>query len=354
MRFKIGDKVNFLNERGGGTVIGIIDNKLVKLKTNDGFEMPVLSADLILDYRSMPAEDFTEPLRIPETSKIQQEEIEEPGRISEINPWGAVKEEKGLYFAFEPHEQQWLLTGDMDVILINHTSYDILYSLFFEIENVMEGIDYGSLPADSKIVLDTISRDEIEKWLKGYIQVLFHRDLPDKLYQPLHSDIEIKPARFFKEGNYLTNTMLQGKALILTLSLQSALTVVSKSDYQKKFNQSNEAKATEPAKEKPFIDKHKINLNEAVVDLHIGEIVENIAGLTSLDMLNLQLAYFKKALQSAISNDYTKATFIHGVGNGVLKAAIIKELEDYEGVENRMASISKFGVGAIDILIKDK
>ena len=267
---------------------------------------------------------------------------------------GCVKEEKGLYFAFEPHEQQWLLTGDMDVILINHTSYDILYSLFFEIDNVMEGIDYGSLPADSKIVLDTISRDDIENWLKGYIQVLFHRDLPDKFYQPLHTDIDIKPARFFKEGNYLTNTMLQGKALILTLSLQSALAVVSKSDYQKKFDQSNEAKATEPAKEKPFIDKHKTRLNEAVVDLHIGEIVENIAGLTSHDMLNLQLAYFKKALQSAISNDYNKVTFIHGVGNGVLKTAIIKELEDYEGIENKMASISKFGVGAIDILIKDK
>jgi len=354
MRFKVGDKVNFLNESGGGTVIRIIDNKLVKLKTNDGFEMPVLSAELILDYRSMPAEEFTEPKRMPETPKIKQEETEEPAHTSEINPWGAVKEEKGLYFAFEPHEQQWLLTGDIDVILINHTSYDILYSIFFETENVMEGIDYGSLPADSKIVLDTISRDEIEKWLKGYIQVLFHRDLPNKLYQPLHADIDIKPARFFKEGNYLSNTMLQGKALIVTLSLQSALAVVSKSDHQKKFNQSNEAKATEPVKEKPFVDKHKTNLNEAVVDLHIGEIVENIAGLTSFDMLNLQIDYFKKALQSAITNDYTKVTFIHGVGNGVLKTAIIKELDDYDGIENRMASISKFGVGAIDILIKDK
>ena len=122
----------------------------------------------------------------------------------------------------------------------------------------------------------------------------------------------------------------------------------------KKIQSIKRSKNHRTAKEKPLIDKHKTNLNEAVVDLHIGEIVENIAGLTSHDMLNLQLAYFKKALQSAISNDYTKVTFIHGVGNGVLKSAIIKELEDYEGIENRMASISKFGVGAIDILIKDK
>lgn len=354
MRFKVGDKVNYLNENGGGTIVGIIDNKLVKLKTNDGFELPVLSSELIIDYRSLPKEEFTEPVKKPETSKLIEEQDLSPNNISEINPWGSVKEAKGIYLAFEPHEQQWILTGDMDVMLINNTSYDILYSLFFEIDGVTEGVDYGSLPADSKIVLDTINRDEIENWLKGYIQVLLHNDLPEKIFLPLHSDIQIKPARFFKEGNYLSSSMLNGKALIITIAHQSALTTVSASEYDKKFDQSSKAKIAEPANEKPLIDKHKTNLNEAVVDLHIGEIVENIAGLSSHDMFQVQLAYFKDTFKSAVSNEYAKVTFIHGVGNGVLKAAIIKELEDYEDIENRMASISKFGVGAIDILIKDK
>lgn len=354
MRFKVGDKVNFLNEKGGGTVIGIIDNKLVKLKTSDGFEMPVLSSELIIDQRSLPKEEFTEVVRKIGPQLKTEEEIPEHNNISEINPWGTVKEEKGIYLAFEPHEQQWLLTGDIDVILLNNTSYDILYSLFFERDRIIEGFDYGSLPADSKIVLDTIGRDDIEKWLKGYIQLLLHRDLPEKIYLPLHTEINIKPARFFKEANYMSNTLLQGKALIVTIATQSALVPVSNNDYNSKFNQSVEAKITEPVKEKPLIEKHRTNLNEAIVDLHIAEIVDNIAGLSSHDMLNLQIAYFKKILQSAITNDYTRVTFIHGVGNGVLKSAIIKELEDYDGVENRMASISKFGVGAIDILIKDK
>ena len=354
MRFKVGDKVNFLNESGGGTIIGIIDNKLVKLRTKDGFEMPVLSSELIIDYRALPKDEFAEPLKKPVTQITVKEETPEPSNISEINPWGSVKEEKGIYMAFEPHDQQWLLTGDMDVILINNTSYDLLYSLFFEIDKVIEVIDYGSLPSDSKIVLDTIGRDDIENWLQGYIQVLLHRDLPEKIYLPLHADISIKPARFFKEGNYVPNTLLQGKALLITVTLQSALTGVSNSEQNKKYNQSAESKITEPIKQKPLIDKHRTNLNEAIIDLHIGELVDNIAGLSSHDMLNMQMSYFKKALQSAISNDYTKVTFIHGVGNGVLKSAIIKELDDYEGIENRMASISKFGVGAIDILIKDK
>lgn len=355
MRFKIGDKVNFLNESGGGIITAIIDNKLVKIKTDDGFEMPVLSSELIIDYRSLPKEELAvTPKKANTHEKAEDEIVDEPDLISEINPWGTVREEKGIYLAFEPHEQQWILTGDMDVILLNNTSYDILYSLFLEKDGIIEGIDYGSLASDSKIVLETISRDEIENWLKGFIQILFHRDLPDKVYVPVHTEINIKPGRFFKEGNYLSNTLLHGKALIITLMLQSALSSVSSNEHNKKYDQSNVAKITEPLKERPLIDKHRTNLNEAIVDLHIAELVDNILGLSSHDMLNTQLEYFKKAFHSAVTNEYTKVTFIHGVGNGVLKAAIIKKLEDYEGIENRMASISKFGVGAIDILIKDK
>ena len=57
-------------------------------------------------------------------------------------------------------------------------------------------------------------------------------------------------------------------------------------------------------------------------------------------------------LDSAIAAEYTKVTFIHGVGNGVLKNAIIEELKKkYKNTENRMASIAKFGVGAIEVKI---
>ena len=75
MRFKVGDKVNFLNESGGGTIIGIIDNKLVKLKTKDGFEMPVLSSELIIDYRSLPKDEFAEPLKKPNHANIQRKKL---------------------------------------------------------------------------------------------------------------------------------------------------------------------------------------------------------------------------------------------------------------------------------------
>ena len=358
MRFKVGDKVTFLNEKGGGTIKAIIDSKLVKVETDDGFELPVLSSELIPDFRAMEAEedidfDFIHPSKKTETEQpVEEEQV--PSNISEINPWGTVREEKGLYLAFEPHDQQWLLTGDMDVILLNHTSWDVLYSLFLVQDGKMKGVDYGSLESETKVVIETITRDEMEDWCSGYIQFLLHSDAPQKVVLPVHTEIGIKPNRFFKEGNYRSNTLLQGKALLLSLAPESTFRPVSASETSAKYDDHGQATEAEQVKEKPLIEKHRTRFDEAVVDLHIGELVENIAGLSNRDMFEIQMNYFRKALESAIQNEYRKVTFIHGVGNGVLKNAIVNELEEYEGLENKMASISKFGVGAIDVIIKVK
>ena len=350
MKFKVGDKVNFIDEIGGGVVTAVMDSKLVKIKTDDGFEMPVLSSGLILDHRSMPVE---EPVRqvIP-SNYIKKEEVE-PDFVSEINSWRKIREEKGVYLGFEPHEQQWLLTGDMDVVLANNTQYDLLYSLFLKRETI-EGVDFSSVPANSKIVIDTISRDEIEEWKSGYIQLLFHADKPENIYLPVHSVIDIKTGRFFKEGSYKDNTIFSGKAIMVTVITLNAMQVASNNASEQKADPViSQTKATS-IKPKQLIDKYKVAPREAIVDLHIAELVDNILGMSSLDMVNIQINTFKKVLENAIANDYHKVTFIHGVGNGVLKSTIIKELEDYEGLENTMASIAKFGVGAIDILIENK
>lgn len=355
MRFKVGDKVTFLNESGGGIVKEIIDNKLVKVETGEGFEMPVLSSELIPDFRSMNKEEINvfAPVEKPE-KPVPPHEEHETLNISEINPWGTVKEEKGIYLAFEPHDQQWLLTGEMDVMLLNHTSHELLYNLFMKQDGKLTGIDYGSLENEKKVVIETIARDDIENWCSGYIQFIFHDDNPKAVLLPIHSAIDIKPNRFFKEGSYKSNTLLQGKAILLSVAPESTFQAVSGLEESRKYDIHGQIQDTEQIKEKPLIDKHRTNFEEAVVDLHIGELVDNIAGLSSHDMFNLQLSYFRKTLESAIQNDYRKITFIHGVGNGVLKNAIVSELENYEQTENRMAEISKFGVGALDVVIRNK
>ncbi len=352
MKFKIGEKVQYLNESGGGTVKAIIDSKMVTIETEDGFDIPVLAADLILNYRSEEHSDQAFNYKPTDAIKAATPAPEpEPLTTTMINPLGKIKEEEGFYLAYEPHDQQWLLTGEMDVILLNHSSYDILFSLFMEVDGSMQGIDYGSVPARSKMVLATIDREDIESWIKGYLQVLLHNDEPKKVYMPVHAVIDIRANRFFKEGSYQANSLVSGKAMVLKLAPLNAVGVASHDSQNLKQDFQSEAKIAKPMKDKAFIENYKTAIGEATVDLHIGAIMDNILGLSSHDMFSIQLDHFKKALDSGIKEEYHKITFIHGVGNGVLKNAIIKEIDNYEGLENRMASISKFGVGAVDILI---
>ena len=351
MKFKVGDKVKFIDEMGGGVITKLIDTKLVKIKTDDGFEMPVMTSNLMLDYRSIEAETST-AYRPPVVAAPVAND--EPEYITKINPWGKIKEEAGVYLAFEPHEQQWVLTGEMDVILLNNTSDELLYSLFLKRNGSIEGADFNSVPSNSKIVIDTISREDIEDWTYGYLQFLLHSDNPEKIYLPVHSVIDIKTGRFFKEGSYKSSSLLNSKSIMVTVIAQNAMTFVTDSAVSRKQDPVIGQSKTKVIKSEQLIDKYKKSLGEAEVDLHIGELIDNILGLSSLDMLKIQIDTFKKVLANAIKNDYNKVTFIHGVGNGVLKNAIITELADYEGVENRMASISKFGVGAIDVIIKVK
>jgi len=356
MRFKTGDKVRFLNELGGGTVTAIIDNKLLKIETEEGFEIPVLASELIPDHRAqdVPEETSSVTQRNKPPQEIVPPDVIPENNISPINPYGKIKEEEGIYLVYEPHDQQWLLTGDMDVILVNHTSFDILYNFFLKREGLLKGMDYGSIPQNSKAVLGTISRDDLEDWTQGAVQILIHEEKAEKLYLPIHANINIRVSRFFKEGSYTSNTLVHGKALISVIAPKTTFQVTGSEEINLKVGSRSQSVQAQTKTETPFIEKYKTRYGEAIVDLHIAEIVDNIAGLSSRDMFEIQMEHFKKTLHSAIENDYNKVTFIHGVGNGTLKNAIIHALKDYENIEKRRASIHKFGVGALEVVIKSE
>ncbi len=101
-----------------------------------------------------------------------------------------------------------------------------------------------------------------------------------------------------------------------------------------------------------LIEKHQTGPREAVVDLHIGELMENFKDLAPHEILKFQMDYFTRCIESAAEKNFRKVTFIHGVGNGTLKNAIMRKVQEYEHAESHLASLAKFGVGAIDVSIK--
>jgi hypothetical protein len=82
MRLKIGDKVKFLNESGGGFVNRIISPSLVEINTADGFNIPYAVKDLlIVDDQGVASRFFDEDFGNHKASR-DEEPIENLNQVS--------------------------------------------------------------------------------------------------------------------------------------------------------------------------------------------------------------------------------------------------------------------------------
>ncbi len=70
-----------------------------------------------------------------------------------------------------------------------------------------------------------------------------------------------------------------------------------------------------------------------IVDLHIETLLETTLGLSNRDILRVQLSHFKQKMENAIESNVESITFIHGVGEGVLKFELTERLKEYEDIK---------------------
>ncbi|WP_335967153.1 DNA mismatch repair protein MutS [Galbibacter sp. PAP.153] len=87
------------------------------------------------------------------------------------------------------------------------------------------------------------------------------------------------------------------------------------------------------------------------VDLHIEKLTPSTKGMTSFDMLNLQLDTAKGQLEFALKNRIQKIVFIHGVGQGILKTELEYLFGRYDNVTYYDADYRTYGLGATEVYV---
>lgn len=89
--------------------------------------------------------------------------------------------------------------------------------------------------------------------------------------------------------------------------------------------------------------------NKAVeIDLHI-EALPGGLGVTKGQELPYQMEYFRRTLRSRLKHRGSRIIFVHGVGDGVLKAAVRDELDSVFAVS---CTWTPYGDGATAVTIK--
>ena len=144
---------------------------------------------------------------------------------------------------------------------------------------------------------------------------------------------------------------------VMTYNVNELIKINNTSDLNngiRSFNSNQIKSEKEIPKPRSFVkekkSKHEIPVPE--FDLHIEKLVKNFSGMSNYDILTLQSETAKKHIEFAIRNRIPKIVFIHGVGEGILKAELDFLLGRYDNVVFQDANYQKYGLGATEIYFK--
>lgn len=96
----------------------------------------------------------------------------------------------------------------------------------------------------------------------------------------------------------------------------------------------------------------KDTIQERIIDLHIGNIVDSFKNMMPHQMLEKQINKAIEEIKSAKKDKVKKLILIHGKGKGVLKKEIYKILNSMDDIEYFEADIIKYRFGAVEIRFK--
>ncbi len=346
--YKLGDRVKFLNDVGGGIITKIVSKNMVHVENEDGFEIPVLIHEIILDAEQAPRKEekptVEQFIRRGTTEiPVREEIVEEPPVLIAGN------DEPKFYLAFLPENSHNPLEGQTKIYLINDSNFFLLYHYSHFNGQEFETREAGKLEPNTKLLLGAISQAEIANLPEFAFQLIFYKEKALRMEKPISRKISVNPVKFYKSGSFSKSDFFKGKVMLFKLNetqMDKAVKELTEKDVK------NVAREKEPARQpkKPRVESPEL----VEVDLHIHELIDNTAGLSNKDMLDIQMTKFREEMEAAITNQSVKKiVFIHGLGNGTLKQELRRELSTkYKKYPHQDASFQEYGYGATMVIIR--
>ncbi len=345
MKLKVGDRVKFLNDTGGGIVSEILDNNMVNVRIEEGFDIPVTVDELIIDTNENEKIERSAELTAKSGDfRGVDEHVDETWDdkiLSQNLPEGVTN---SIYFGMVPASDVTVYKSDIITYLINDCDYYIYYLIGCLERDSFYYCKSGMLEPNTKEHIKTFTQTELSKIKEFHFQVLF---ISKGIYfplQPVDNYLDISKISLYKDKNYGENEFFNEKALILKISADGP---EEKTDSLIDTQVSQIIADKEGTGNKTVKFKARTAPGIEEVDLHIHKIVDDYAGLPEGEMLRIQLDKFSNALEKAIQRRTKKIVFIHGVGNGKLKFEIRKALDTkYPDLTYQDASFKEYGFGA--------
>ncbi len=360
---KIGDKVRFIHETGGGVVSGFKGKDLVLVKGDDGFEIPMPIRECVaidtneynFQKKSVAEKEVEKRQARPVAIEKAMDEVDEREPIVSYRPMERPEGERlNLALAYLPLDEKSLSNSRFEAYIINDSNYWLYYTY-----SVIEGRTWrlrsnGLLEPNSKLFMEEFGRDELNAMERVCVQLLPFKQ--DKGYAPkpaVSVERRIDTVKFYKLHLFRENPFFDEGALLYDI-------IVDDKPVKEIFTDADEI-------QRVILEKKKGEASKAVhtqtklgkgsdileVDLHSHTLLETTAGMNAFDILNYQLEEVRRVLNEHIKEKGKKIVFIHGKGDGVLRNAIAQELKrKYPRCLSQDASFQKYGFGATMVIVK--
>lgn len=353
MELKTGDKVRFLNAVGGGIVTSLRNKDMVMVMEEDGFETPVLIRNCVVISEDKKLEEpfkaVTPKKEIDKTEKIKNEKIESGKSIISRVSESREGEMLSINLAYLPAEGKSFNDGFFECYLVNDSNYDLLYNYSSCSGKSWKSRSAGQIDANSKLFIEEFGKENILELEKISFQAIAYKLGRFYNYKNAVSvEIRIDTVKFYKLHCFKENDYFDEDALIINVvkndqSEKSYL--ISPEDIKQAML---EKEVSKPRVSSPLEKK----VSPLEVDLHINNLLDSTTGMENKDIIEYQLKVFHEKMNENISNKGFKIVFIHGKGDGILRAAIVKELKSkYKNCKYQDASFREYGFGATQVTI---
>ncbi len=343
---KVGDRVKFLNDVGGGIVTGFIGKNMVNVENEDGFEVPYPVSKLInVDDPALQKGEIIADKPEKVEAIPPQEEKKLKGKII------TGKDSPDFYFCIVPFNSKNPLGGDVDLYLVNDSNFTVLYHFAHYKNEIYYSVLNGKIEPNSKEELETLEQNNFAELPEYYFQLIYFRDQEKELHPAVSKKFKINPVKFYKEKSFQPNQFFKKNALVYQITeniLNAEVDKLTDEDL-KKVLKVKEKSSTEPNLPK----KQQAEIIE--IDLHIHELVDNSTGLSNKEILDIQMEKVEREMRAAIQARAKRIVFIHGVGQGVLKQEIAKLLKSrFPKYIYQDASFQEYGYGATMVILRRK
>lgn len=368
MTLKVGDKVKFLNDVGGG-IVKKIKQDTAFIQTSDGFEIPALFSELIKveeqGFGGMVPEVPSTPTKAPKTNSfvpatpISQQEIDE---LNEEITDGDADEEiitsenctLNILLGLVPLRRKGRMEPEFEVYLISDCAYHMLYTFSLVKENFVRGRKVGHVEDDAKVLVTTFSLAELRDIQSFKINCIFYKKGVYLPHEPVIYEYKVDSLLLANPAQWKENDYFDEKAIVINITEMSLLYEIERmvTETEDKFIIQKKKREKAPGKSaaQPALDG-QADIEE--VDLHINQLVDDTSGLSAGEIVDIQIGRFTVALEGAIRGKTRKIVFIHGVGNGKLKYEIRKTLDSkYPKLKYQDASFKEYGYGATMVIVK--